>query len=162
MKKVFMVSLVLFSTFFTLPCQGETWQKTAREVVSLASQMDEKTLSSKRFVHQDKTALKKKIAALNKNISQNTRALGQTTGKLNELSAKRAELANQYQSEMADMKTVEGSFRNALGQTIAGWDSSTVAAMHPEIRHAFKALLEQESFLGLKERSEERRVGKEC
>ena len=151
MKKVFMVSLVLFSTFFTLPCQGETWQKTARKVVSLASQMDEKTLSSKRFVHQDKTALKKKIAALNKNISQNTRALGQTTGKLNELSAKRAELANQYQSEMADMKTVEGSFRNALGQTIAGWDSSTVAAMHPEIRHAFKALLEQESFLGLKE-----------
>ena len=49
------------------------------------------------------------------------------------------------------MKTVEGSFRNALGQTISRLDSSTVAAMHPERRHAFKALLEQEFFLGLKE-----------
>ncbi len=151
MKIFFMISLVIFSTFFTLPCHGETWQNTARKVVSLAGQMDEKALSSKRFVHQDKAALKEKIAALNKNISKNTSALEQTTGKLNRLSAKRAELANQYQREMADMKTVEGSFRNALGQTIAGWDSSTVAAMHPEIGQAFKVLLGQEFFLGLKE-----------
>ncbi|MCP4720849.1 MAG: hypothetical protein GY860_15460, partial [Desulfobacteraceae bacterium] len=151
MKKFFMVGLFFFSTFFALPCHGETWQNTAKKVVSLAGQMDEKTLSSERFVHQDKAALKKKIAALKKNISQNTRALEQTTGKLSRLSAKRAELANQYQKEMADMKTVEGSFRNALGQTISRLDSSTVAAMHPERRHAFKALLEQKFFLGIKE-----------
>lgn len=152
MKKNFMVGLALFSIFFTLPCQAdETWENAARKVISLAGQMNEKALFSERFAHQDKAALKKKIAALKKNISQNTRALKQTTDTLNKLSAKRARLAEQYQSEMADMKTVEGTFRNALRQTLSRLDSSTVAAMHPKIRQRVKSLLEQDYFLGLKE-----------
>jgi biopolymer transport protein ExbB len=152
MKKMLMVCLVLFSICFTLPCQAdETWENAARKVVSLAGKIDERALFSERFAHQDKAALKEKIAILKKNISQNTRKLEQTTDTLNKLSAKRARLAEQYQSEMADMKTVEGTFRNALGQTLSRLDSSTVAAMHPEMRQTVKSLLEQDNFLGLKE-----------
>ncbi len=152
MKKKFMVCLALFSLCFTLPCQAaETWENSARKVISLAGKIDEKSLFSERFAHQDKAALKKKIAILKKNISQNTRALAQTTDTLNTLSAKRARLAEQYQSEMADMKTVEGSFRNALRQTLSRLDSSTVAAMHPEMRQRVKFLFDQDNFLGLKE-----------
>jgi len=152
MKKKIMVSLALFSIFFTLTCQAdETWENAAKKVVSLAGKMDENTRFSERFTHQDQAALKEKITALKKNISQNTRALGQATDTLNKLSAKRARLAGQYQSEMADMKTVEGSFRNALRQTLSHLDISTVAAMHPKMRQTVKALLEQDYFLGLKE-----------
>jgi biopolymer transport protein ExbB len=152
MKKIILVSLVLFSTCFTLPCQAEeTWQNTAGKVISLAGQMEEKALFSERFALQDKAALEKKIAALKKNIAQNSRAVEQMNDSLNTLSATRAKLAEQYQREMADMKTVEGSFRNALRQTLSRLDTSTVAAMHPEIRQTIKALLAQDNFLGLKE-----------
>jgi biopolymer transport protein ExbB len=152
MKKNFLVSLALFSICFILPCQAdETWENAARKVVSLAGKIDEKALFSERFAHQDKAALRNKIANLKKNISQNNRALEQTTDTLNKLSAKRARLAEQYQREMADMKTVEGTFRNALRQTLSRLDSSTVAAMHPEMRQTVKSLLEQDYFLGLKE-----------
>ncbi len=152
MKKIFMVSLAFFSICFTLPCQAdETWENSARKVISLAGKIDERALFSERFAHQDKAALNEKIAILKKNISQNTRALEQTTDTLNKLSAKRARLAEQYQKEMADMKTVGGTFRNALRQTLSRLDSSTVAAMHPKMRQTVKSLLEQDYFLGLKQ-----------
>ncbi len=146
------VIFLLIFLLLALPCQAEqNWEKTAKKVIDLSRQMDERSLSSKRFTNQDRTALEKRMAALKKSIAQNTKSLEQATLRLNQTSQKRADLAHQYQSETADMKIVEGSFRTALHKSLSRLDQSPFAAMHPEKRQVVKKLLEQNSFPGLKE-----------
>lgn len=152
MKTGLILLSIYFSWFLVLPCQaGEPWDETAKKVLSLAGQMDERSRSSHRFVGQDRAALEQKIAALKKSIRDNTKALDQATGTLNRLSAQRAALADQYQRETADMKTVKGSFRAALGRTLSRFDASPVASVYPEKRQGLRALLEQEEFPGLEQ-----------
>jgi len=143
---------VFFSSFLFLPCQAaDHWGETARKVLALSGQMDERSLFSERFAHEDRAVLEKKIATLKNSIAKNTQFLEQATQKLNHISAQRASLADQYQTEAADMKTVEGNFRTAMGQTLSRFDRSPVATMHPEKKQALKKLLEQEFFPGLKQ-----------
>jgi len=152
MNKVFITVFVFFSSVLLLPCQAaDNWDETARKVLVLSGQMDERSRFSERFVKQDRAVLEKRMTALKKSIAENTQSLEQTTQKLNQISAQRARLAYQYQSETADMKTVEGNFRTALAHTLSQFDMSPVAAMHPEKRQVLKRLLEQESFPGLEQ-----------
>jgi len=143
MNKVFITVFVFFSSVLLLPCQAaDNWDETARKVLVLSGQMDERSRFSERFVKQDRAVLEKRMTALKKSIAENTQSLEQTTQKLNQISAQRARLAYQYQSETADMKTVEGNFRTALAHTLSQFDMSPVAAMHPEKRQVLKRLLE--------------------
>ena len=107
---------VFFSSFITLPCQAaDNWDETARKVLALSGQMDKRSLFSEGIAHEDRAVLEKRMATLKKSIAANTRALEQATRNLNQISAQRAALADQYQNETADMKTVEGNFRTAPG-----------------------------------------------
>jgi biopolymer transport protein ExbB len=152
MKTFCTVFFVFFSSFLLLPCQAaDSWEETVRKVLVLSGQMDERSLFSERFAHEDRAVLEKRMGVLKKSIAANTQALEQATQKLNQISAQRAKLADQYQSETADMKTVEGNFRTALGHTLARFDLSPVAAMYPEKRQALKRLLKQEYFPGLEQ-----------
>jgi len=151
MKKGFILLFIIyFSGIMVLPCQAaDAWDETARKVLSLSGEMNERSFSSQRYIYQDKAGLEKRVAALKKRISENTRALDQASKTLNQISAQRAALADQYQRETADMKTVKGSFRNALGHTLSRFEASPVASVSPEKRQALKRLLAQEGFPGM-------------
>lgn len=152
MNKFFITVFIFFSSFLLLPCQAaESWDETARKVLMLSGQMDERSLFSERFVNEDRAALEQRMATLEKRIAENALSLDRATQTLNQISAQRARLADQYQSETADMKTVEGNFRTALAHTLSQFDRSPVTAMHPEKRQVLKRLLEQESFPGLEQ-----------
>ncbi len=74
------VFFVFFSSFLFLPCQAaDHWGETARKVLALSGQMDERSLFSERFAHEDRAVLEKKIATLKNSIAKNTQFLEQAT-----------------------------------------------------------------------------------
>jgi len=152
MKKSLIALIVCLSGLWVLPCQAApTWDETARKVLTLAKEMDQRSLSSHRFINEDKAELEKRTALLKKQILENTRALDQATQNLNQISAKRAKMTERYQQETADMKTVKGCFRTALGHSLSRFEASPVAAMYPKKTKVLKGLLEQDAFPGMED-----------
>lgn len=127
----------------------EVWQSTARKVLEQASQMDQRSSTAERFAKMDEQELRAEIARLHAAVTEKNAELASINQELNEVSAQRAALGDKYQAEMADMKTVEGSFRTALRQSLVRFDLSPVAVMRKDKVDGLKQLLEGEEFLGL-------------
>lgn len=127
------------------------WQNTARRVLELAGEMDIRTGSSARYEQEDREALSRRLAELQKHIGQTEQQLADTRQELETQSARRAELADRYRQEMADMKTVEGMFRTALKGAVARLSASPVSSQHPERLATLTELAQGDLFMDIGE-----------
>ncbi|CAG37703.1 MotA/TolQ/ExbB proton channel family protein [Desulfotalea psychrophila] len=125
------------------------WEQTARRVLQLSRDMNDRSAQSARYAAADSKDLQLRLAQLQKETRATEKKLAGTSRLLNQVSRGRAELAEQYEHDMADMKTVEGALRTALRHTVQRLHSSPVSAQHPDRLQALQDLLAQDSFLGL-------------
>lgn len=129
----------------------KNWQETAKQVLSLANDMDARTKNSAKLQNEDEKALSAKLEKLKAIVKKNSAELAAKNEELNKVSQRRAELADQYEQEMSDMKTVEGSFRTSLRATIARLEVSPTSSTAPERLKSLQTINEQDSFFGLTE-----------
>lgn len=127
----------------------QKWDTTARKVLQLAEEMDDRSESSLRYANEDKQALEARLAKAQSALSQMEQKRASAEETLNTLSKNRAELAAKYEKDMADMKTVEGAVRTALRHSIERGDLSPLSSFYPERMKMMSSLLSSETFLGL-------------
>lgn len=130
---------------------AKDWQNNAQRVLQLTKDIDSRTASSAAYENTDRTQLTKKLKALKLHLSTTEKKLSTTRAELTRVSAHRAQLADTYQQEMADMKTVEGIFRTALRNSMVQLTKSPVTSLHPERLVQLEALTSGESFFGIQE-----------
>jgi len=124
----------------------EKWQSVAQKVLQLSENIDDRTRMSQTSMGQDEAALRSRLKELQQETAALNRKLAVTRQRLHTVSARRAELAQEYEKNMADMKTVEGIFSSALRQSVQRAELSPVTALHPEGLKALSVLRSSEEF----------------
>ncbi len=148
---VLVVGVLLFLYVTPLRAQSEEWSTKAQRVLQLAEEIDQRTASSSRYEKKDREALVAQLERLQKRLESTEKLLKQTRKDVTETSKIRAEMADQYQQQMADMKTVEGIFRTALQQTISRFNTSPVSVLHPEKLSLLNTMAAGELLLEIKD-----------
>ena len=129
----------------------DDWQNNAQRVLQLTQEIDSRTASSSTYANADRTKLTEKLQALKAHLSTTEKKLSTARAQLTQISANRAQLADTYQQEMADMKTVEGIFRTALRKTMVQFSKSPVTSQHPERFVQIERLTTEEFFFGIQD-----------
>lgn len=133
------------------PTPESHWQNNARRILQLSREIDERTASSAQYENADKTQLTKRLKNLQQHLTATEKDLTLARKNLSKISTNRAKLADKYQREMADMKTVEGIVKTALHKSIAQCNNSPVASLHPYRLNQLKELATGEFFLRIKD-----------
>lgn len=129
----------------------DDWQNNAQRVLQLTKEIDSRTASSAAYENMDRTQLTNKLQALKHHVSTTEEKLRAARAQLKQVSVNRAQLADAYQKEMADMKTVEGIFRAALRNSMAQFGKSPVTSLHPGRYAQIEELASGELFFGIQE-----------
>lgn len=146
----FAISLILCLCSFGF-AKEQTWDVTARKVLQLTKEMDDRSENSLRYVNEDKHALEVRLEKLQSALIQIEKRRVSAEDTLNKVSKNRVELAEKYEKNMVDMKTVEGAVRTALRHSIERQELSPLSSFYPENTKMMSSLLSSETFLGLGE-----------
>lgn len=155
--KLMIPLLFIIVTAFIVPQYGiastieQNRQSKAQRVLNLADDIDNRTSSSVHYEKQDRNDLQKELKRLQNHLNGTQKKHAEAKKELTDLSARRAQLGEQYQHQMADMKTVEGIFRTAIAQSLSRFEHSPVSSHYPERLPALNALAKEKFLLEIKD-----------
>ena len=129
----------------------QKWDETARKVLALSRQMDGRSAEVQEHSSKDRATLEAQLESLRAEHARVEKARVEAETQLNTLSQNRALLADEYEKNMADMKTVEGAVNTALRQSSKRMGISPITSFSPERLTLIQGLLRQETLLGLDE-----------
>lgn len=124
------------------------WDTTARKVLQLSKDIDDRAQSSLKFASEDKHALQSRLERIKRALAETEKRRSDIDKTFSEVSQNRADLSGRYEKDMADMKTVEGAVRTALRHSIERRAVSPLNSFYAKGFATMSALLARESFLG--------------
>ncbi len=146
---VLFVSLMAGASDTVNASEEATWKNSAQRVLQLAEEMDNRTNSSARFEKHDRMALQNELKRLRAHLKKTQKRLSKSKKELADISTRRAQLADQYQHQMADIKTVEGIFRTSIGHSISRFEHSPVSPQYPDRLPVLEKLAKEELLLDI-------------